>query len=342
MKASQIAAETGGRLEGGADPELTGVAPLDRAGPTELSVVAQPRYLPQVEATRAGGLLVAEALEARVETGAARIVVPDVHRALAIVLPVLVQAGPKATGIDASARIGAGVSLGADVVIGPYAVIGPDARIGDRVRIGPHVVIADGCVIDDDAVLHPHVVLYTGTTIGARTVLHSGVRAGVDGFGYASSNEGHRKVPQVGRCTIGADVEIGANTTIDRGSIGATEIGDGVKIDNLVHIAHNVRIGAHSVIVAQVGIAGSTTIGQGVSMGGQAGIQGHISIGNGARVGAQAGVFGDVPPGETWSGYPARPHRESLRMLAASARLGKVLARITELERELKRRLGGG
>ena len=342
MKASQIAAETGGRLEGGADPELTGVAPLDRAGPAELSFVAQPRYLTQVGATRAGALLVSDALAARVETGAARIVVPDVHRALAAVLPVLVPEPPPPTGIDATVGIGGDVSLGADVVIGAYAVIGANARIGDRVRVGPHVVIGDGCVIGDDAMLHPHVVLYAQTSIGARTILHSGVRIGVDGFGYAFSEGGHRKIPQVGRCTIGADVEIGANTTIDRGSIGATEIGDGVKIDNLVHIGHNVRVGAHSVIVAQVGVAGSTTIGRGVTLAGQAGIPGHISIGDGARVGAQAGVFGDIPPGETWSGYPARPHRESLRMLGASARLPKVLARITDLERELKRRLGGG
>jgi UDP-3-O-[3-hydroxymyristoyl] glucosamine N-acyltransferase len=142
-------------------------------------------------------------------------------------------------------------------------------------------------------------------------------------------------VPQIGQCIIGADVEIGANTTIDRGSIGATEIGDGVKIDNLVHIAHNVRIGAHSIIVAQVGIAGSTTIGKGVTLAGQAGIPGHLHIGDGATIAAQAGVFGDVPAGETYSGYPARPHKEALRTQAGLARLPDVIRRLTVLEKAL-------
>jgi UDP-3-O-[3-hydroxymyristoyl] glucosamine N-acyltransferase len=159
---------------------------------------------------------------------------------------------------------------------------------------------------------------------------------GTDGFGYAFGPAGHAKVPQVGRCVIGADVEIGANTTIDRGSIGATEIGDGVKIDNRVHIAHNVRIGAHSVIVAQVGIAGSTTVGQGVTLAGQAGIPGHLHIGDGATIAAQAGVFGDVPAGATYSGYPARPHKESLRAQAALGRVPEVIRRLHALEQAIK------
>jgi UDP-3-O-[3-hydroxymyristoyl] glucosamine N-acyltransferase len=203
------------------------------------------------------------------------------------------------------------------------------------VRLDAHVVVGARCGIGDDAVLHAHVTLYPGVRVGARTILHAGVRAGVDGFGYAFVGGAHRKVPQVGSCVIGADVEIGANTTIDRGSVGATEIGDGVKIDNLVHIAHNVRIGAHSVVIAQVGIAGSTTIGRGVTLAGQAGIPGHITIGDGATIGAQAGVFGDIPPGAVYSGYPARPHKESLRSQAGLARLPSLVKRIRALERAL-------
>ena len=190
----------------------------------------------------------------------------------------------------------------------------------------------------DDVVLHDHVTLYPGVRIGPRSILHSGVRAGVDGFGYVFAEGAHRKVPQVGGCVIGADVEIGANTTIDRGSIGATEIGDGVKIDNLVHIGHNVRIGPHSIVVAQVGIAGSTIIGQGVTLAGQAGLAGHLTVGDGATVAAQAGVFGDVPAGATYSGYPARPHKEALRAQAAMFRLPKILQRLNELERKLLER----
>src|SRR5690606_37227911 len=151
----------------------------------------------------------------------------------------------------------------------------------------------------------PQVTLYPGVRIGARTIVHSGARLGVDGFGYVFAEGMHRKVPQVGGCVIGADVEIGANTTIDRGSIGQTEIGDNVKIDNQVHIGHNVRVGPRSLLVAQVGVAGSTEIGSGVTLGGQVGVSGHLTIGDGATVAAQAGVFGDLPGGAVYSGYPA-------------------------------------
>jgi UDP-3-O-[3-hydroxymyristoyl] glucosamine N-acyltransferase len=238
--------------------------------------------------------------------------------------------------VHPTAVIGPGTRLGADVTVGPYAVVGRNCVIGDRARIGAHAVAGDDCTIGDDAVLHPHVTLYPRVRVGARSILHTGVRAGVDGFGYTQVDGEHRKVPQVGGCTIGADVEIGANTTIDRGSVGSTEIGDGVKIDNLVHIAHNVRIGEKSIIIAQVGISGSTTIGRYVTLAGQAGLPGHVHIGDGATIGAQAGVFGDVPAGETWSGYPARPHRESLRMQAGVARLPELRKRLDEIERRLR------
>jgi UDP-3-O-[3-hydroxymyristoyl] glucosamine N-acyltransferase len=203
--------------------------------------------------------------------------------------------------------------------------------------VGPHCVLGAGVRLGEAATLHAHVTLYRGVEIGPRSIVHAGCRIGVDGFGYAPGEDGLRKVPQVGGCRIGADVEIGANTTIDRGSIGVTEIGDGVKIDNLVHIAHNVTVGPHSVIVAQVGIAGSSVIGRGVTLAGQAGIPGHVEIGDGATIAAQAGVFGDVPAGATYGGYPARPHKESLRSQAALGRVPDLVKRV----RELERRLGG-
>jgi UDP-3-O-[3-hydroxymyristoyl] glucosamine N-acyltransferase len=268
------------------------------------------------------------------------IVVQDVHRALAALLPRLYPPAAPIPGVHATAVVGRGASLGAEVSVAPYAVIGAGVRIGRRARIGPHVTIEDHCDIGEDVLLHAHVTLYSGVQLGARSIVHAGARLGVDGFGYVYVDGAHRKVPQVGNCVIGEDVEIGANTTIDRGSVGATEVGRGVKIDNLVHIAHNVRVGDDSIIVAQVGIAGSTTVGKRVTLAGQAGIPGHLHIGDGATIAAQAGVFGDVPPGQVYSGYPARPHRESLRAQAALARLPRLMERLRALERALLGRTG--
>jgi UDP-3-O-[3-hydroxymyristoyl] glucosamine N-acyltransferase len=195
------------------------------------------------------------------------------------------------------------------------------------------VVVGRDCLIGEDAYLHPHVTVYDGSQVGPRSILHAGVRIGVDGFGYASSRDGHVKIPHVGRCIIGADVEVGANTTIDRGSIGDTVIGDGCKIDNLVQIGHNVRMGENCIVVSQVGISGSTQLGRFVTLGGQAGIKGHIRIGDGATVAAQAGVFGDVEAGATVSGYPARPHRDAMRAQALVLRLPDLMKRLRALER---------
>ena len=341
MNASAIARLLDAELQGGADPEITGAAPLDRAGPADLTLVAHPRYLPYVEPSRAGLFLVKADLADRMTVERPRIVVADVHAALVSLLPTLYPTRAEPPGIHPTAVIAGDAELGADVVVGPYAVVGAGARIGARARLHGHVIVGEGCEVGEDVVLHPHVTLYPGVRIGPRSIAHAGVRLGVDGFGYAPVDGVARKVPQVGDCVIGSDVEIGANTTIDRGSIGSTEIGDHVKIDNLVHIGHNVRIGAGSIVVAQVGVAGSTRIGRGVTLGGQAGLGGHAEIGDGARIGGQAGVFGDVPPGETWSGYPARPHRESMKGQAALARLPELRKRVLELERRIEELEGG-
>ena len=333
MKASAIAQAVKGRLEGGSDPDLTGAAPLDHAAPTDLTLLSSPRYVGEAEATSAGAVLVTEDLSARVREGLPRIVVRDVHTALAVLLPLLYPRPRHTAGVHPTAVIEPGVELGESVSIGAHVVVGAGSRIGDRVVIGAHTVIGRLCRIDADAYLHAHVTLYEGVVVGARTILHSGVRAGVDGFGYSHADGRHTKVPQVGRCMIGADVEIGANSCIDRGSIGSTVIGAGCKIDNLVHIAHNVQLGEHCIVVAQVGVAGSTRAGKYVTFGGQAGINGHITIGDGATIAAQAGVFGDVEAGETVSGYPARPHREALRAQAGLFRMPDLMKRLRALER---------
>jgi len=339
VRASEVAELLGARLEGG-DPTLSGVAPLDRAGPEDLGLLAAARYLDDVPTSRAGALLVAGSLLDRLEDDRPRVVVEDPHSALAILLPRLYPPQPVEAGVHPSAVVAADVALGDDVSIGPCAVVQAGARIGCRARIGAQAVVGRNCVLGDDVVLFPQVTLYDGVRVGARSILHSGARVGVDGFGYAQVEGRLRKIPQVGTVIIGEDVEIGANTTIDRGSIGPTEVGNGVKVDNLVQIGHNVRIGDGSIIVAQVGIAGSTTLGVGVTLGGQAGIQGHIHIGAGASIGGQAGVFGDVPAGAVYSGYPARPHQEALRAQASLFRIPGLRQRIRELERRLEEKRG--
>jgi len=199
-------------------------------------------------------------------------------------------------------------------------------------------VLGDEVEIGAGSVVYPHAVLYAGTVTGARVRIHAGAVIGGDGFGYVWSGEGHQKIPQNGRVRIEDDVEIGANTTIDRATTGETVIGPGTKIDNLVQVAHNVRTGAHCVMAAQVGIAGSATLGSGVVLGGKAGLKDHISVGDGVIAGAQAGLWGDVEPGQFVSGHPARPHREHVRIEAALGKLPELLRRV----RELERRLGAG
>jgi UDP-3-O-[3-hydroxymyristoyl] glucosamine N-acyltransferase len=215
-------------------------------------------------------------------------------------------------------------------------VIESGVTLGDRVTIDAGCVVGDDAEIGDDSHLYSNVSVYARARIGRRVRIHSGARIGSDGFGYVFQDGAHQKIPHVGRCVIGDDVEIGANTTIDRGSIDDTVIGPGTKIDNLVHVGHNVRIGALCLIMAQVGIAGSTYVEDGVILAGQVGLAGHLTVGKGARLGAQAGAFGDVPAGETWSGYPARPHKEALRAQAALFRLSglmKTLERLIDRER---------
>lgn len=337
LSLSAIAERVGGVLNGDPDHVISGVAPVDRAGPEELSFVANPRYLAYVQGTRAGALLLPETLQERVPAGVATIAVKDPHVALYHLLPLLHPPEPVEPGIHPTAVVAADATLGAAVQVGPFAVVESGARLGDRVRVGAHSVIGGGATVGDDSVIHPQATLYAGVVIGRRCVIHSGARVGKEGFGFVWIDGGHRKLPQVGGCVLGDDVEVGCNTTIDRGSIGDTVVGDGTKIDNLVQLGHNDRIGRHVILVSQVGISGSTTVGDGAVLGGQAGVGGHLNIGARARVGGQAGVIGDVPPETTYSGYPARPHREAMRSLGLVARLGELYRRVQGLEK----RLGG-
>ena len=310
---------------------MTAIAPIDRASSQDLSFLASPRYAPLFETTEAAVVLVAPDLAETPGKVRARVIVDKPHEALLALLPRLYVPPVRIAGIHPTAKVGRDVRLAEGVTVEAYVVIGDGAVIGEGSWLESHVVVGRDVVIGRDSRLHPGVVLYPGARLGDRVQIHSGARIGSDGFGYVYRDGAHEKIPHVGRCVIENDVEIGANTTIDRGSIDDTVIGAGTKIDNLVHLGHNVRVGKLCLIMAQVGVAGSTHIGDGVIMAGQAGIGGHIEIGDRVRIGGQAGVFGSVPAGETWSGYPARPHRESLRAQAALFKLASMIRSLEKL-----------
>ncbi len=331
MTAAEVAAAVGGTLTGAHDATVDGIAPLDRATARDLSFLASARYTSLFEVSRAGVVLMSAELAESPGKCAVRIVVSSPHDALLSLIPRFYRAPSREPGVHSTAIVSPSATIGADATIEPYAVIRDGAVIGDRAWVGSHSVIGAGVNVGADARLFPHVTLYPGTTLGDRVTVHSGARVGSDGFGYVFRAGAHEKIPHVGRCLIGDDVEIGANSTIDRGSIDDTVVGAGTKIDNLVHLGHNVRIGRLCLLMAQVGVAGSSRVEDGAILAGQVGIAGHLTIGAGARLAAQAGVISDIPAGETWSGYPARPHRESLRASAALFKLSSMMKRLEDL-----------
>ncbi|MSR23120.1 MAG: UDP-3-O-(3-hydroxymyristoyl)glucosamine N-acyltransferase [Gemmatimonadetes bacterium] len=313
--------------------EVRGVAPLGAAGPEQLGFLAHRRYLSHLGSCRAGALLIsAEMASLLPPDSRPRLVVPNAHDALTTLLEAFHPEQRTEPEVHPTAVFGTGVRIGTDVRIGPYSVIESDVVVGDGVLIGAHVVVGTGSRIGRGSILHPHCVLYPGTVLGERVIVHSGARLGVDGFGYVFRDGAHQKIPQVGSCIIEDDVEIGANTTIDRGSIGETRVGAGAKLDNLVHLAHNVSVGPRAILTAQVGVAGSATIGAGVLAGGQAGFLGHVTVGDGAKVGAQSAVMKNVAPGETVQGSPARPQAEFLRTAAAQRLVPELMRRVRRLE----------
>ena len=338
LTARAIADIVRGELKGSENTEVSGVAPLGRAERNHVTFLGDRRYASLLARSSAGVVLVTPDLAESAGTVPSRIVVAKPQAALLDLLPKFYPEEAHSPSIDSTARIGRGVKLGSNVTLDAYAVIENDAVIGDGVRIGAHCVVGRRVIVGAGSRLFPSVTLYAGAQLGERVTLHSGSRIASDGFGYVFSGGAHAKIPHVGRCIIENDVEIGANTTIDRGSIDDTVIGAGTKVDNLVQIGHNVKVGKLCLIMSQVGIAGSANIGDGCVLAGQAGLGGHITIGAGAKIGGQAGVFGNVPPGETWSGYPARPHRESLRATGAVLKLAGM---IKDLERLLDERKPG-
>jgi len=319
---AEVAARAGALLAGDGTRAIEDVAPLAGAGPRQLAFFEDRRFEAALARTGAGAVLVRDGDRARVPQTAIALVTTEPYRAYARVAELFYGDGDgPPPGVHASASVDPSARLGAEVGVAAGAIVEADAELGDGCRIGADAVVGRRCILGPGCRIGPGAsVAYA--LVGARTIVHAGARIGQDGFGFALGVE-HGKVPQLGRVLVGDDVEIGANTTIDRGALGDTVIGSGTKIDNLVQIAHNVVIGEHCVIVAQSGIAGSAVLGHHVVLGGQAAVNGHVTIGPGARLAARAGVIGDLDGDADYGGTPAVPAREWRRQVVAIRRLGR-------------------
>jgi len=337
LTAQAVADLVGGRLLGDGGVVLTAVGSLDRAGAGALTLAVSPRYAAALATSRAGAALVPPALADAPAGPAARIVVGDPYGALVQVIRRLFPATPPPPGIDPTARIGPGCELGADVAIGPFVILGRGVRLGDRCRLAEGVSVGDGVTVGEDTRMDARVVCYAGARIGRRVVLKAGAVIGGDGFGYLSRGSGHERIPHVGGCIIGDDVEVGSNACVDRGSLDDTVIGQGTKLDNLVHVGHNVRIGDRCLLMAGVGVAGSTRLGHDVVLAGHVGVTDHLTIGDRVQVAAKSAVIGNVPAGSVYSGHPARPNRQVLRAQAALYRLAPIVGALESLVAERRR-----
>jgi len=335
MKLSELAALTGARLEGTNDVEITGAAGLDEATEGHVTFLANPRYTPRVNTTRASAIYLSE--EAITDRQISILRVKDPYlaytRALRIFYPEPeFQAFIHPTAfIDPTAQLAEG-----SVAVGAHSVIGRNVRIGPRVTIHPNVTIYDDVTVGRDSVIHSGVAVRERTVIGERVIIHNNSVIGCDGFGYARDEERHwLKIPQAGRVVIADDVEIGAGTTIDRASVGESRIGRGSKIDNLVQIGHSCTVGEDSLLCAQVGLAGSSHIGSRVILAGQAGVAGHLTIGDDVVLTAKSATSHDIPAGKVLSGIPAFDNRDWLRATAAFRRLGDIARKVRELEKHV-------
>jgi UDP-3-O-[3-hydroxymyristoyl] glucosamine N-acyltransferase len=310
------------------------VLPVDEATPNSVTfVTADARARQRLASCRAGAVVIPDSIP---PADRPTIVVTDPLEAIVQIAELFQPPSPRRIGIDPRAAVDPSAVIGKGVYVGPFAVIEAESVIGDGCKIHGHAFVGVGCRLGADVEIHAHAVLYPRTVVGDRCIVHSGAVLGGDGFGYRLKNGRHQKVPQLGRLEIGCEVEIGPNTTIDRATFGATQIGDGTKIDNLVMIAHNCKIGRHNVFVSQVGIAGSSSTGDYVVMAGKAGVADHVHIGERAVLGAMAGVFTDVPAGETYLGLPARPEREAKRHYLHIDKVPEMRKQIAQIREVLR------
>ena len=331
----QLAVELEGEVRGDGSVEIRGVAGIREALPGDITFLANSRYDTYLDETRASAVICSR--ESR-ETALPLLCVDNPYLAFQKAVRIFRPDRDRPTpGIHPTAIVAPDVRLGRDVSVGPYCVVEAGARLGDRVVLMASTYVGPRAEIGDDSYLYPRVMVREDCFIGARCILHPGVVVGSDGFGFAFDEGRYHKVPQVGNVVIGDDVEIGSNTTIDRATTHSTRIGDGTKIDNLVQIGHNVVIGQHGIVVAQVGISGSTEIEDYVTIGGQAGLVGHIRVGKGAMVGAQSGVTKSVPADTVVTGYPAVAHSLWKRLFALTQKLPELFRRTRDLDERMRR-----
>lgn len=332
IRLSVLAERLGAEMRGDGARVLRAVRSLDAAGPDDVSFVLDGRYRRQAEASGAGALLVPRALG---DLDRDLLVVDDPARALAALLAEFDPSPPAVAGVHATAVVDPTAEVDGTATVGPYAVIGARSRVDAQAVVGPHVVVGRDCVLGAGSRLHPHVVLYDRTVIGERTIVHAGVVLGGDGFGYSHVAGEHLKRPHLGRAVLGADVEVGANSAIDRGMVEDTVVGDGTKVDNLVQVGHNVRVGRGCILCGQVGVAGTAVLEDFVVLGGQAGVADHVTVGTGTQVAAKSAVLQSAPARATLGGIPAMPLAEWRRQTIQLRRLRSLVRRLRALERAL-------
>jgi UDP-3-O-[3-hydroxymyristoyl] glucosamine N-acyltransferase len=338
LTAGEIAKTVGASLEGNASVKISGAAPIESAEKDEITFVANTRYQKFLTSTRAGAVVVDDKIDCSHKTILRH---PNPYFTFAQIIDLLYPDEPiHEAAISPLAYIDDSAVVAPTVNVGNFCHIESGSRIGEHTRLVSSVYIGKNVSIGNNCLLYPGVIILDNSIIGNHVIIHASTVVGSDGFGYAPTKQGIKKIKQVGWVEIGDNVELGSNVSIDRGALGPTQIGRGTKIDNLVQIAHNVQIGENCLIVAQVGISGSTKVGNGVTIAGQVGLVGHIEIGDGAIIGAQSGVSNSVPAGRTFFGYPAREIMETKRIEASLTRLPELLKRVKQLEKKLEDKSG--
>ena len=343
--AKQIAAYVGGEIIGNENATVYTFAKIEEGVKGALSFLANPKYASYIYETQSSIVLVNNDFVPERPIQATLIKTANAYESLAKLMALYESVKPKKTGISTLASVAASATIGEGVYVGPFASIGERAVIGNNTIIEAHTAIGDGATIGSDCILYSHVTIYNDCKVGNRCILHAGSVIGADGFGFAPGTNGYEKIPQIGIAILEDDVEIGANTCIDRATMGATVIKRGVKLDNMVQIAHNVVIDEHTVMAAQCGVAGSTKIGSWCMVGGQAGISGHIKLGNQVKVGGHSGVSNSVKDGKAVMGYPAFDHTQFARATVIFKKLPKMYREMDALRKEiesLKQQLANG